>query len=139
MSMVKKNILVTALQDSWIKAQIETGHFGNESELIRELIHERQMRGQETPAEVEAIPAAMIQGEESGLSNRGVDEIWEEARRHGAVRRPTAVQWGFSCDHLLKLRDRRVQGWVCCLTLSTTVGTSRVDDPVAGAMPRCRD
>jgi len=85
MPMVKKSISVTDQQDSWIKAQIKTGHYGNESEVIRELIRERQLRDQETPAEIEAIRAALIEGEESGFSDRSVDEIWEEARqRHRA-------------------------------------------------------
>lgn len=83
MPMVKKSISVTNQQDSWIKAQIKTGHFGNESEVIRELIRERQIREQETPEEIAAIRAALIKGEQSGFSNRSVEEIWEEARsRH---------------------------------------------------------
>lgn len=85
MPMVKKSISVTDQQDSWIKAQIKTGHYGNESEVVRELIRERQLRDQETPAEIEAIRAALIEGEQSGFSDRSVDEIWEEARqRHRA-------------------------------------------------------
>lgn len=85
MPMVKKSISVTDQQDSWIKAQIRTGHYGNESEVVRELIRERQLRDQETPAEIEAIRAALIEGEQSGFSDRSVDEIWEDARqRHRA-------------------------------------------------------
>ncbi|MGB5245967.1 MAG: type II toxin-antitoxin system ParD family antitoxin [Woeseia sp.] len=85
MPMVKKSISITDQQDSWIKSQIKTGHYGNESEVVRELIRERQLRDQETPAEIEAIRAALIEGEESGFSNRSVDEIWEDARqRHKA-------------------------------------------------------
>ena len=83
MGMVKKSISVTEQQDNWIKAQIKTGHFGNESEIIRELIRERQMREQETPAQIEAIRAALIEGEQSGFTDRSVDEIWEDARRRG--------------------------------------------------------
>ena len=81
MGMIKKSISVTEQQDSWIKAQIQTGHFGNESEVIRELIRERQLREKETPAEIEAIRAALIQSEQSGFSDRSVDEIWEDARQ----------------------------------------------------------
>ena len=85
MPMVKKSISVTDQQDSWIKAQIKTGHYGNESEVVRELIRERQLRDQETPAEIEAIRAALIEGEQSGFSDRSVHEIWEAARqRHRA-------------------------------------------------------
>lgn len=86
MPMVKKSISVTDKQDDWIKAQIATGHFGNESEVVRELIRERQIREQETPAEIEAIRAALIKGEQSGLSKKSVDEIWEEARTRRKAR-----------------------------------------------------
>ena len=87
MGMIKKSISVTEQQDNWIKAQIQTGHFGNESEVIRELIRERQLRETETPAEIAAIRAALIQGEKSGFTDRSVDEIWEDARqRHTSQR-----------------------------------------------------
>jgi antitoxin ParD1/3/4 len=81
MPMVKKSISVTEQQDGWIKAQVETGHFGNESEVVRDLIRERQLRELETPEEIAAIRAALIEGENSGISTRSVDEIWEEARQ----------------------------------------------------------
>ncbi len=90
MPMVKKSISVTDRQDSWIKAQIETGRYGNESEVIRELIRERQTRETETPEEIEAIRAALIAAEESvkehGYSEKTVNEIWEEAKaKHRAL------------------------------------------------------
>jgi antitoxin ParD1/3/4 len=47
------------------------------------LIRERQLREQETPAQIEAIRAALIEGEQSGFTDRSVDEIWEDARRRG--------------------------------------------------------
>ena len=77
MPMVKKSISVTAQQDAWIKAQVETGHFGNESEVVRELIRERQIREQETPKEIKAISAALIKGEQSGISDLTPDEIMQ--------------------------------------------------------------
>ena len=80
MGMVKKSISVTEQQASWIKAQIDSGHFGNESEVIRELIRERRLRQEESPAEIEAIRRALIEGEQSGMSDRNVDEIWARAR-----------------------------------------------------------
>ncbi len=83
MGMVKKSISVTEQQDSWIKAQIKTRYFGNESAIIRELIRERQMREQETPAQIKAIRTALIEGEQSGFTDRSVDEIWEDARLRG--------------------------------------------------------
>lgn len=84
MPMVKKSISVTDQQDAWIKAQVDTGHYGNESEVVRELIRERQTREQETSEEIMAVRAALIEAEESvkrrGYSKRSVNEIWEEAK-----------------------------------------------------------
>ena len=74
-AMVRKSISVTEQQDSWIKAQIQSGHFGNESEVVRELIRERQIREQETQTDIEAIRSALSEGEQSGLSKRTPDQI----------------------------------------------------------------
>jgi antitoxin ParD1/3/4 len=44
MAAVRKTITLTDMQDSWIKAQIDAGHYTNDSEYIRDLIrreHER--------------------------------------------------------------------------------------------------
>ena len=81
MPMVKKSITVTDKQNDWIKAQISSGHFGNESEVFRDLIRERQMQQQETPAEIAAIRAALIVGEKSGITDMSMEEIWAEARQ----------------------------------------------------------
>lgn len=62
MGTVRKTITVTDQQDSWIKAQIEAGHYTNDSEYIRDLIR----REQEHSAEVESIRAALREGESSG-------------------------------------------------------------------------
>ena len=55
MPMVKKSISLTEQQDGWIKAQIKTGHYGNESEVVRDLIRQRQIREQARPVGIEAI------------------------------------------------------------------------------------
>jgi len=78
--MVKKSISVTDQQNRWIKAQIKTGHFGNESEVVRELIRERQIREQESAAEIKAIRAALIAGEKSGFSDQSANEILAEIK-----------------------------------------------------------
>lgn len=85
MAMVKKSITVIDQQDAWLKAQISAGHYGNESEVLRELIRERQLREQESQKEIEWIRARLIEGEESvktrGYSGKSLDEIWEVARQ----------------------------------------------------------
>ena len=62
MSTVRKTITLTTHQDEWIKAQVDAGRYTNDSEYIRDLIR----REQEQTAEVEAIRAALIEGEASG-------------------------------------------------------------------------
>lgn len=62
MSTVRKTITLTDQQDGWIKAQIQAGHYTNDSEYIRDLIR----REQERVAQLEALRAALIEGENSG-------------------------------------------------------------------------
>lgn len=71
MTMVKKSITVTDQQNEWIKAQIAKGDFGNESEVIRDLIR----REQSEVAEIQAIRAKLIEAEKSRFSDRTPDEI----------------------------------------------------------------
>ncbi len=52
----KKSITVTEQQDVWIKAQIVTGNYGNESEFLRDLIRKEQNQD----ADIEAIRVALI-------------------------------------------------------------------------------
>lgn len=59
MATVRKTITLTDMQDRWIKAQIEQGHYTNDSEYIRDLIR----REQERAAELEAVRLALIEGE----------------------------------------------------------------------------
>lgn len=59
---MRKIITVTDQQANRIKAQIEAGHYTNDSEYIRELIR----REQERSIELEAIRTALLEGENSG-------------------------------------------------------------------------
>ncbi len=62
MATVRKTISLTDQQDGWIKAQILAGHYTNDSEYIRDLIR----REQERVAQLDALRAALIEGENSG-------------------------------------------------------------------------
>jgi antitoxin ParD1/3/4 len=62
MGTTRKTITVTDQQDSWIKSQVAAGQFTNDSEYVRDLIR----RDQTSQADIEAIRAALIEGEESG-------------------------------------------------------------------------
>jgi len=80
MAMVKKSITITDQQDNWIKAQIEMGHYGNESEVLRELIRERQLREQETSREIEVMRAKLIKAEANGFTDQNPAEILKEIK-----------------------------------------------------------
>lgn len=81
MVMVKKSITVTDQQDLWIKAQMASGMYGNESEVVRELIRERQLREQESTAEMEAIRAKLIAAEQSGFTTQTAKEILQQIKK----------------------------------------------------------
>ena len=62
MGTVRKTITLTDKQDGWIKAQIDAGHYTNDSEYIRDLIR----RAQERDAAFSELRKALIDGEASG-------------------------------------------------------------------------
>jgi antitoxin ParD1/3/4 len=62
MSTKRKTITVTDQQNNWIKTRITAGEFTNDSEYIRDLIR----RDQTSQADIDAIRAALIEGEPSG-------------------------------------------------------------------------
>lgn len=80
MAMIKKSISVTGQQDDWIKSQIAQGHYGNESEVVRELIRERQLRERDAAYGVEAIRAKLVQAEQSGFTDQSPDEVLREIK-----------------------------------------------------------
>jgi antitoxin ParD1/3/4 len=81
MGTVRKTITVTDKQDEWVKGQIASGDYTNDSEYFRDLIR----RDQEQDAKFRALKAAIREGLDSGVSDRTVAEIWAEAeRRHTA-------------------------------------------------------
>lgn len=62
MSMHRKTITLTEQQNDWVKVQIESGHFGNDSEYIRDLIR----RDQQTKERLATLRQALAEGESSG-------------------------------------------------------------------------
>ena len=85
MTTVRKTITLTSQQEQWVKAQIAAGRFTNDSEYIRDLIRRDR---EETPS-FYALRAAIREGLESGVSERTIPEIAEEAearlRRDGRL------------------------------------------------------
>ena len=76
MPMVKKSITVTDKQEEWIKAQIGSGDYGNDSEVIRDLIRQKQAQN----SEIYAIRAALTEAEQSGFTNKTAEQIRQDAK-----------------------------------------------------------
>jgi len=74
MSTIRKTITFTEKQDQWIKAQIESGEFTNDSEYLRNLVRQDQVKN----AKYSALKAAITEGMESGVSDKTVPDIMEE-------------------------------------------------------------
>ena len=77
MAMVKKSITVTAQQDQWIRAQMESGNYATDSEVIREALREKELRTRE----IEYIRAKLIAAEQSGFSDLTPDEILQKSKK----------------------------------------------------------
>ncbi|MER0171775.1 MAG: type II toxin-antitoxin system ParD family antitoxin [Nitrosomonas sp.] len=83
MATIRKTITLTDKQDQWIKTQIAAGGFTNGSEYIHDLLR----RDQEQNAQFLALKQAIQEGLESGVSNKTVSEIWEEAEQRSKNKR----------------------------------------------------
>jgi antitoxin ParD1/3/4 len=77
MATTRKTITVTDQQDDWIKSRIAAGEFTNDSEYIRDLIRRDQAR----VSEIEAIRAALVAGEESGISDKTPEEVRQTVKK----------------------------------------------------------
>lgn len=62
MSIRRKTITLTEQQDDWVKSQVESGHFDNDSQYIRDLIR----RDQQAKKRLATLRQVLIEGESSG-------------------------------------------------------------------------
>jgi antitoxin ParD1/3/4 len=72
-------VAVPAPLQEWIEEQVQSGEYSDAGDYLRDLIEiDRQRHA--------ALVKALIEGEESGISNRSVDQIIAETKfklRHG--------------------------------------------------------
>jgi len=79
MAMTRKTITITDQMDDWVKGQVESGKYGNDSEYFRDLIRKDQSKEDN----LETLRNLLVEGEQSGSSNLSVTDIWDEAEeRH---------------------------------------------------------
>ena len=74
--MPRKSITFTDAHNEWLKAQVASGQYRSESEVISDLIRERQNR----KTGIEAIRLALIEGEKSGFSDQTPEDIRKDVQ-----------------------------------------------------------
>jgi antitoxin ParD1/3/4 len=75
-TMATMNVSIPDQMREWVETQIESGHYSNASDYIRDLIR----RDQEFKDKREALIQALKTGEKSGIAKRTIDEIWKEVK-----------------------------------------------------------
>ena len=79
MIMATMNVSLPAPMKQWIEKQIGTGHYSNVSDYVRSLIRQDQ----EYQAKVSALRQALVVGEESGVAEESVLDIWQKVKAGG--------------------------------------------------------
>ena len=74
MATIRKTRTFKEQQDKWIKAQIKAGDYTNDSEYIRNLVRQDQINN----AKFLSLKTKLIEGIESGISNKSLPEIMKE-------------------------------------------------------------
>jgi antitoxin ParD1/3/4 len=75
--MASMNISVPGPMRDWVQQRIDTGQYASVSDYVRDLIRRDQMQADEQ----EALIAALIKGEKSGISKRHIPEILAAVKR----------------------------------------------------------
>ena len=82
MATTRKTITLSEQQDAWVKSRIESSDFTNDSEHFRDLIR----RDQNQNGKFLALKRAIQDGLDSGVSNRTVAGIWQEAEQRQSAK-----------------------------------------------------
>ena len=81
--MPRQSITVTPPNDDWLKSQVDSEEYSSKSEVVNDLI--RKARHQQD--QIDMIRTALVEGEESGISDRTPDDIMnvvvERKRKNG--------------------------------------------------------
>lgn len=80
--MASMNISVPDPMRDWVQSRIESGRYASVSDYVRDLIRRDQAQADAR----DALVAALIEGEQSGISERRVPDILAALRdeQHGA-------------------------------------------------------
>ena len=85
MATVKKSITVTDKHAEWIQAQIATGNYASDSEVIRAAIRLKQSQVEEITLLREALESARASGITNMTPDQILAEVKEELRSEGEL------------------------------------------------------
>ncbi|MFV1447914.1 type II toxin-antitoxin system ParD family antitoxin [Maribacter sp. HS] len=74
MATIRKSITFTDQQDNWIKLKVESGHYTNDSEYIRDLVRKDQQENMK----MAELKNAIDEGLQSGRSSLKIIDIIEQ-------------------------------------------------------------
>ena len=74
--MATMNISLPDQMKAWVESRAETGRYSNASDYVRDLIRQDQQR----TAAIAELDALIQEGIDSGVSERSVEDIWNEAK-----------------------------------------------------------
>jgi len=74
--MATMNVSLPDPMKAWVEAQVHGGQYGNASDYVRDLIR----RDQQDREQIKTLQAAITKGLESGMSDRAMQDILQEAR-----------------------------------------------------------
>lgn len=72
--MATMNISIPDEMRDWVEAQVKSGKYANASDYMRDLIRHNQ-------TEAELVRLALIEGEQSGVSDLNINKIIKKAKR----------------------------------------------------------
>ena len=84
--MIRKTISMPDEMGAWIESRIQSGEYSNDSEYFRDLVR----HDQERQDAIKQLRQMLDDAEASGVSDKTVGDIWEEAKsrylqRHGQL------------------------------------------------------
>ncbi len=74
--MATMNVSLPDPMKDWVEAQTSDGQYANASDYVRDLIR----KDKATQEKKEILIRALIEGEESGVSDQTIDDIWKDVK-----------------------------------------------------------
>ena len=91
MSTIRKTITLSSQMDLWVKRQIKSGRYANDSEYVRDLIRRDQDIAEKSRKATDELRRLIQEGIDSGVSTKRIPDIMAEVeeRLRGDGRLPT--------------------------------------------------